>query len=143
MTAREEDVEIRVSSKGVKVDSTTRQYLMVAAALVLWTFGLLVLMPNRMFPHLPARANWVVGFSIAVSLAAFFTWIALRHKMARYGWLAAFSLALAGWMYARNGDPVHNILVMMTCLCGGWALLGALQLRTFLKTNPRIEDSGE
>jgi hypothetical protein len=143
VTPREEEVEIRITSKGIKVDSTTVVYIFVAGALVLWTVGLLALFPNRWFPPIPERSHWVAGCSIAVSLAALFTWIASRYKMPRYWWLAALSLAFGGWMYAKNGDPADSLLLMMTCLAAGWALGGAVRLIAFLKMNPRIEDRGE
>ena len=126
-----------------QVDSTTVLYIFRGGALVLWTVGLLALFPNRWFPPIPERSHWMVGFSFAVSLAAFFTWIALRCKMPRYWWLAALSLAFGGWMYSRNGDPAKSVFLMMTCLAGGWALGGAVRLIIFLKTTPRIEDRGE
>jgi len=142
VTPREEEVEIRVTSHGVKVDSTTVRYMFVAGALVLWTVALLAMFPNRLFPPIPERSRWVVGFSIAVSLAGVFAWIASRCKMLRYWWLAALSLAFAGWMYAGSAGPAVSLLLMMTGLAGGWALGGAVRFITFLKTNPRIEDSG-
>ena len=67
---REEELEIRVSSQGIKIDKASQRMLIITGALVVWTLGLLVLIPNRMFPHLPGRWQGMVGVWIAVSLAA-------------------------------------------------------------------------
>jgi hypothetical protein len=134
---REEEIEVRISPSGLKLDSTSRRYAIVIGALVLWTLGLLVMIPNRMFPQVPERWRGAIGVWSGMLVAAWFVSIAVRYKSSRYFWLAALALGLGVWTYGRHGDPIGNLLLMMTCLSGAWALLGAMQLRKFLRENPR------
>jgi hypothetical protein len=142
---RQEEIKVRISPKGIQIDRTSVYYLIAAGALVLFTLGLISAIRNPEWGRWAGLGPWkrMFGPCIAILLAICLAWTARKYGMPRYYWLAAFSLALGGWLYARNDDPIISFFLLYTCLSGGFALAGAMQLRAFLKANPRIEESGE
>jgi hypothetical protein len=140
---REEEIEIHISSKGLRVDATSKRYLIVAGALVLWTLGLLAVMPgpaNRWSWYVPVRWRWILGFCIPLFATAYFASAAWRYGLSRYYWLAAWSLMIGAFVFARHDPPMASFLLTEVGVAGGCAVMGAIRLRRFLKTNAPIED---
>jgi len=148
VTLREQGVKLRVSAKGVKFDFSSVRDLVVLGLVLLCTLGVLAFFLNRTtergwWTDNPQNWDWMIGFCIAMLFSVTFGWSAWQYQAPRYWWLAALSLALAGWEYRKTGDPIGDIVAIMTWLGGGMALMGAVRLRAFLQANPRVEDRGQ
>jgi hypothetical protein len=89
----------------------------------------------------PERWTWVTGDIWMAVIGICMVGSALHYKAPRYLWLAGLSFAVAGWMYLTHA-PIEKMDIAMTWLGAGFALLGAIQLRDFLATHPRVEDHG-
>lgn len=84
--------------------------------------------------------RWIAGPGFAMVLAAALLVGGVQYKLPHMLWLAAFSLLLGAWMYwIRAG--LDGGLWVMVWLGGAIALTGASRLRSFLKANPRPEDT--
>jgi hypothetical protein len=79
------------------------------------------------------------GPACGLLFAACYAWGAITYGMWRYLWIASLSLSLGGATFAAGAKGEGVIWVMLGT---GVALVleGALRLKRFFKTQPRIED---
>jgi len=141
VTVSESAKLLRYTSRGMRINSSSKM-LPLATVMFVGFWGWAG-ESHKLWAEDQIRWGWIIGLSLAVWLAICFVWTAFQFKGPRYLWLAALSLAVGYWLARSSGGPNADVMVMMTWVGGGTALIGALRLRSFLIDNPLIEDGTE
>jgi hypothetical protein len=79
------------------------------------------------------------GLGCGLFFAASFAWDAIQYKMPRYLWIAGLSLVLGGATFVAGAKQV-GIMWVLAGVGLAMALDGALRMKRFWRTHPRIEE---
>jgi hypothetical protein len=129
---------VRRNSIGLAKINFSSKSLPLASVAVLGAWAFLEAR-DELWLNDPGRWGSIIGVSLAAWLAVCFALAALQFKAERFLWLVALALAIGWWTYGKGNDPALDLMIMMTWLGGGSALIGAWRLRKFVSANPPVE----